>query len=143
MLWQTSLNKIFKDKFVEHSLSHCSNKYLWSNNDWRHGSSLVRLKTRYLDKVSGTSKSLNCGKEGGENQHILRRTHNVLVLISRKVFLIFCGTNRLLQNSPKEFPDNIMVFAKTFKSNYNFINVANCGSKLPCNDSWSIDCVFI
>ena len=94
--------------------------------------------TKYLEPL----QTLNCGIEGDRVQNVLWRAQNLPVISSLKNVVILCGTNNLLQDSPEDITDGIVVITQSFQSSYNSINIA-IGGILPHDASWSISQVLI
>ena len=109
------------------------------------GDSIVAGWSRYQnvwDKFLKSLKALSCGVGSDRTQHILWRALNLRVYFQIERKAISCGTNNLLLDLAKDIADGILKIARSFKTNYNYVNVRTCGI-LPRDNSWSINRVSI
>ena len=90
------------------------------------------------DKFRNPLKAFNCGVGGDRIQQILWRALNLPVSSNLKNVTVLCGTNNLLQDSPKVIADGILEIARSFETNYSCGSVIIC-SILPRDDSWSVN----
>ena len=55
-----------------------------------------------------------------------------------KNVFVLCGTDNLLLDSHEDIADGILEIAKSFKTNYSYVNVVICGI-LARDDRWSVN----
>ena len=80
---------------------------------------------------------MNCGIGGDRIQHVLWSALHLPAFFSNLKNVVFCGTNNLLLDSLEVIGDDILEIARSFKTNYSYIDIVIRGI-LPCEDSWSV-----
>ena len=62
----------------------------------------------------------------------------MFVFFSNLKNAVLCETNNLPLDSPEDIADGILEIARSFKTNYSYIDVVICGI-LPREDTWSVN----
>ena len=81
-------------------------------------------------------------KEATEFNIFLWRALNLPVSLNLKNIVVLYGTNNLLLDSPKDITDGILEIARSFETNYSWVNVIICGI-LTRDYRWSVNRVSI
>ena len=90
------------------------------------GDSIEAGLSRYQnvwDKFLKPLKALNCDVGGDRIQHVLWHVLNLPVISNLKHVVVLCESNNLLLDSPKDIAGGILEIARSFKTNYNCVNV--------------------
>ena len=94
------------------------------------------------DKFLKPLKALNCVGGGKRIQYVLWYAFNLPVFSNLKNIVILCGTNNFLLDSPNNIADGILKRARSFKTNYRWVNLIICDI-LSHDNSWTVGQVSI
>ena len=137
----TPSTRFSKKNWLNFHHNHCSKLAKYTFENILIGDSIVAGLSRYQnvwDKFLKPLKAWNCGIGGDRIEHVLWRALNLSVFSSLKNIVVFCGTNTLPLDSPKDIADGILEIARSFKTNYSCVNVIICGIR-PRDDSWFVN----
>ena len=90
------------------------------------------------DKFLKPLKALNCVGGDKRIQYVLWYAFNLPVFSNLKNVVILCGTNNFLLDSPNNIADGILKTARSFKTNFSWVNLIICDI-LPHDNSWTVD----